>query len=225
MKYRLKKRSVRRRKAVNTKAKIGKRSTLVVNKAIQPFPQRYISKMKYSETFALNSLNGYTFAFNLNSIFDPNRTGIGHQPYGHDTLQALYNRYRVIACTWNLSFYSGGSVCRVATLPLNEAFTPTSVTNVSEVCENPRSRWAIQIPGGNTKIIRGKVYLPNLVGRTKAQYMADDRYQAQFGASPGEFAILNIIGGDISDAGTNIQCTITLQYTVEAFDMKQLAQS
>ena len=177
-KWSIKKKSNRRNKASQSKTKPRSRTTLVVNKAIQPFAQRYIAKMKYSETFALTSLNGYTFGFNLNSIFDPNRTGVGHQPYGHDTLAALYNRYRVIACSWNLSFYSGGSVCRVATLPLNEAYTPTSIANVSEVCENPRSRWAIQIPGGNTKLIRGKVYLPTLVGRNKSQYMADDRYQA-----------------------------------------------
>jgi len=73
-----------------------------VNKALQPIPQRYIATMKYSQTFLLSDVSpGWTF--NLNSIFDPDRTGTGHQPYGHDTFQTLYNRYRVKDRDWETS--------------------------------------------------------------------------------------------------------------------------
>lgn len=212
-----------KRKAGYRRRKARMNKTVNVNRALSPFAQRYITKMKYSETFALNAGNAYTFNYNLNSIFDPNRTGIGHQPYGHDTMQTLYNRYRVIAASWVLSFYSGGSVVRVATIPLNELVTPTG--GVSEICENPRSRWALQIPGGNTKLIKGKCYIPSLVGRSKEQYMADDRYQAAFGSSPSELAILGIYGANNADGGADIQCTLTLTYKVECFDIKHLSQS
>jgi len=77
-------------------------------------------------------------------------------------------------------------------------------------------------------VLKGKVYLPSLVGRTKAQYMADDRYQAQFGSSPQELAILNLNcqqfdEGSIANTGATYQ--VTLQYTVEMFDLKNLGQS
>lgn len=211
-----------KRKAGYRRRKARVRKTLTVNRALQPFAQRYITKMKYSDTFTLNLANGNTFYFNLNDIYDPSRTGTGHQPYGHDTMQTLYNRYRVIACSWNLTFYSGGSVVRVATIPLNELL---SNTNVSAVCEMPRAKWAIQVPGGNTKMIKGKSYLPSLMGRNKTQYMDDDRYQAQYGSSPSELAVLGIVGADNADQTATIQCTITLNYTVESFDPKILAQS
>lgn len=75
---------------------------LVVNSALQPIPQRYITKMKYSEQVSTDAAGRYMF--NLNSIFDPNRTGTltGHQPYGFDTLATLYNRYRVISCGYRI---------------------------------------------------------------------------------------------------------------------------
>lgn len=196
--------------------------TALYNNALQPIPQRYITSMKYSETFDLNTLQPF-LRMNLNSIFDPNRTGTGHQPYGHDTFQTLYNRYRVISCSWVISVYNAGSPIRLACQPANEELAPTSV---SEACENPRTKFIIQYPGGNTNMLKGKINIPSLVGRSKAQYMADDRYQAQFGNSPNELAILNVFTANLLDnARDATQVTVTLKYKVEMFDVKPLVQS
>jgi len=195
---------------------------VLYNTALQPIPQRYIASMKYSETFALGSITS-GFRLNLNSIFDPNRSGTGHQPYGHDTFATLYNRYRVIACSWVISVYNASSPIRLAAQPANEELSPVSV---SEVCENPRTKFIIQYPGGNTNLLKGKISIPSLVGRTKQQYMADDRYQATFGSNPLEAAILNVFTANTNDiAQDNTICTVTLRYKVEMFDVKHLSQS
>lgn len=198
----------------------------VVNRGLSPIPQRYITKMKYCDNLtmptALAGLNAYRF--NLNSIFDPNRTGIGHQPYGHDTLQTMYNRYRVISCSYTISAIASNFSLNVAALPANEEVTPTAMY---EVKESPRAKWVTQNPGGTLKVLKGNVYLPSLVGRTKAQYMADDRYQAIYGASPNELAILNIFTQSLNDGTTDTvpAISVTLEYVVESFDVKQLGVS
>ena len=46
------------------------RTRTVVNGALNPIPQRYITKMKYSE-YLVTDANGQ-FRMNLNSIYDPN---------------------------------------------------------------------------------------------------------------------------------------------------------
>jgi len=199
-----------------------RKSQLVVNRALHPIPQRFITRQKYSDTFSLNTLiTGYNF--NLNSVYDPNRTGIGHQPYGYDTLATMYNRYRVIACSWAISCYNTGSVMRLGCLVGNDV---ASIVSISDLVERPRAQFITQIPGGSTQVLKGKAYIPSVVGRSKAQYMADDRYQAQVGADPSELAILQLAVGTMADGlidGTSL--TITLEYTVEYFDMKPLAQS
>ena len=58
--------------------------TTNVNRSLQPVPSRYICKMKYSTNVATD-INGQ-YIFNLNSLYDPDRTGTGHQPYGFDNL-------------------------------------------------------------------------------------------------------------------------------------------
>lgn len=205
------KRNFRRRRQVN------------VNRALAPFAQRYITTQKYSDTFYMSNASPF-YQFNLNSLFDPDRTGLGHQPHGYDTMSSIYNRYRVIKCSWVINFYSTTSPVRLAACPANEAVAPV---NVSDLVENPRTRWKVSIPGGNTQTLRGSIYLPSLMGRNKAQYMADDRYQALVTGSPNELGVLNIFQADIgTDTPTStVNAVITLTYTSEFFDVKNLARS
>lgn len=194
-----------------------------VNRSLQPIPQRYICKMKYSETVA-TSVATNLYAFNLNSIYDPNRTGLGHQPYGHDTLATLYNRYRVISCAWRINVLMGASTSpvQVAAQPANELLTTVSV---NEMRENPRAKYILQNTGAESRVLKGHTYIPSLVGRSKQQYMSDDRYQAQIGASPLEAAILNVLTADVTDTAAVVSLQVMLEYTVEFFDIKHLAQS
>lgn len=199
-----------------------RRRGVKVLSSLNPIPGRQIVKMKYAEAFVTNVSTAYNYAYNLNSIFDPNRTGTGHQPYGHDTLAVLYNRYRVISCSYVVQAYSGAYPIRYGVLPANEV---KSVGTIAEMVENPRSQYRLQIPGGSTTMLTGKVYLPALMGRTRAQYMADDRYQSTFGSSPSELGILNLCALANAEVGTDVNWSITLEYTVEVFDNNPLAQS
>lgn len=210
------------RKARNQKRKM----TVSATKSLGPLPSRYITKHKYSDTFTLNQLNAYQYMFNLNSLFDPNRTGIGHQPYGYDQLAGLYNRYRVIKTSYVISGIqtdSPGTNIRLACQPANDIIL---YGNVSAMCEAPRAKFITQgAQGSPLKTLRGISHLPSLCGRSTPEYMADDRYQAAVGTSPAEFAILNIMGATLTDGGANINAVITLEFTVEWFDITQQSQS
>lgn len=220
MPYLRKRRMNKRRKII--KRRIPRRGGVKVLNSLQPFPSRQIVKMKYSQAVQTNAATGYNWLFNLNSIFDPDRTGTGHQPYGHDTLQSLYNRYRVISCSYVVQAYSGSFPIRFSTIPTN---TGTTFSTIAEVAENPRSRFSIQIPGGSTQKLVGKVYLPSLMGRSKTLYMADDRYQAEFGSNPQELGTLTLTALGLQETGVDVNWSVTLEYTVEVFDPKHLGQS
>lgn len=201
------------------------RKNVLVNKALRPFPQRFITKMKYCEAISITGGGPQGYRFRLNSTFDPNETGVGHQPYGRDTLVSIYNRYRVISCSYVISAVdSAGQYIQVAALPANDTVLTLST---SDMRENPRCKYMVQAPNAALKVLKGNVYLPSLVGRSKAQYMADDRYQADSGSNPAENAILNVFFQNMADGlnTLNVLFNITLEYTVEWFDVKNLAQS
>jgi len=213
--------------------KIRKSPTANVNRSLQPFSQRYICKMKFAESFTQVGPGGgglTQFQFNLNSIFDPNRTGTGMQPYGHDTMQAIYNRYRVISCNYRISGLgtggtTGDAYSIIAALPANEPIA--LVGGVIEAQTNPRCKYITQAPNSGSKVLSGTVSIASLVGRSKAQYMADDRYQSTFGASPNELAILNVFTGLINGNAETItaKINVVLTFNVECFDLKQLPLS
>lgn len=190
------------------------------NLGLQPLPSRYICKMKYSQTFTIDSLNPIQ-TMNLNSIYDPDRTGSGHQPNSFDQLAALYNRYRVISTSYAINVTSSSPV-RFCVLPTNNS---PSVATMSDACERPRAKWAIQYPGGSTQTLKGKVYIPALMGRTKTQYMADDSYQAQVNNNPSELALLNILSKDLTDGTVTVNGVITMTFIVEFFDIITQSQS
>lgn len=79
-----------------------------VSQPVQPF------KLKWQYSNVLNVNLGVSVAqtFRVNSLYDPDYTGIGDQPVGFDELSAFYSKYRVRACKikfsiWN--YYSGGN--------------------------------------------------------------------------------------------------------------------
>lgn len=198
--------------------------TTNVNRSLQPVPSRYICKMKYADSVLTNASG--QFIMNLNSLYDPDRTGIGHQPYGFDTLATLYNRYRVISCGWR------ATVCLSSTAPsIVIGAMPSNDLSIlwgsmGEMIENPRAKYITQNPGAAALVLKGRSYLPALMGRNKSQYMADDNYQATVVGSPNELGLLYLQSFDNTGVPLpSIRINIILEYTVEWFDQKHIVQS
>jgi len=61
------------------------------------FPSNKTVALRYLENFTLDASGSgsATQVFSVNSIFDPNVTGVGHQPMFRDNYANLYNTYRV----------------------------------------------------------------------------------------------------------------------------------
>jgi len=198
------------------------RSTVVMNRALNPIPQRYICTMKYATT-VVTDLGG-NYIMRLNSLYDPDQTGGGHQPYGYNTLESLYNRYRVINTSWRIQVPKTNEIVQVGCLPGNGL--GAGFSNFSLLKETPRTRYFTQQPGGQCLTLSGGVGIASIVGRTKSQYMADDRYQALVTSNPSEDADLVIMVANVLDvAQPNVAINIIMEFTAEFFDVKQQVQS
>lgn len=103
------------RKRINTKRGSGRRRfrrrrqaprSIGSTALARPFPDRYRFNLRYVQYNQLDP--GVTsFAYNtfmVNSLYDPDVSGTGHQPMGFDQLTPLYNRYIVTGAKITTSF-------------------------------------------------------------------------------------------------------------------------
>lgn len=73
---------------------------------LEGFPKRKLVKLRYVQEITIDAgLSSYAVhEFRANSVFDPDFTGVGHQPMGFDEWSALYERYTVYGSKINVMF-------------------------------------------------------------------------------------------------------------------------
>jgi len=119
------------------------------NKLADPFPARQFAILRYSQNITLDASQALpaSYVFRANSIFDPDYSGIGHQPYGHDTYQRIYQNYRVKKAVITVSSSSTGAnnilgVTHRATpnvITQNENIREVKGTRFTALCNDPAS--------------------------------------------------------------------------------------
>lgn len=218
----VKKRKFIKRRPIKRK-RGAKKYTVKIRPSLGPVAPRTICSMRYSSMWQQASAS-LDYIFNLNSVWDPDRSGVGHQPYGRDTYATLYNRYRVFAVSGTLTTTIISGTATVAILPMNDV---VARTNMSLIRETPGAQFKPVIAGQST-VIRFKYNLPKVNGSTPAAYKADDRFQAINNTDPIEQMGLHVLGSDSLGSpigASNMYHAINLTYHVEWFDPIELAQS
>jgi len=77
------------------------RSVARIPRALTPFPQAKIVRHKYSDRIVLpagpQAGTGTYYQWRANSVYDPDYSGVGHQPMFHDEMAAQYKHYTVLS--------------------------------------------------------------------------------------------------------------------------------
>lgn len=199
------------------------RRRLVSNIQGTLIPDRTMVTMKYNEDIKLllsaNGLMG-SHLFFCNSIFDPNVTGIGHQPMGHDQYANFYKKYVVVGATITATFKSFASSQATNDPVTNATIAITTIqgtsgviSNPTELLENNRTSYkniCVQRPFQKiTKRFSPKVFF----GLNKI--LDNESYGANFGTNPTEDAYWQISGFNPTAPGnpTNLYVNIAIKYT------------
>jgi len=96
------------------------------------FPSFGEGTLEYRQLVSLDAGAGsLTYnTFNLNSLYDPDQTGTGHQPCGYDSWAALYSRYLVMSADVEVQFFASSGATTVMLAGLN-AYTGSVPYNTS----------------------------------------------------------------------------------------------
>lgn len=205
-------------------------------RSADPFPAHKMYNLRYTQNFQLATgavgLYGLQQAFNINSLFDPDSTGVGHQPYGYDALQLAYNKYKVIGATIELTYTDPSADGVLAqTLLTNAQNTTVNLSGQTpDVFLEKQfvTRKFMNNSGSQVSKKTIKVSMAAVSGLTKLQFDADpDRYTGLVTSNP-----LSQIQFKIAIANTRqtvdvitMQVFMKITYHAMLYERKVMAQS
>lgn len=186
-----------------------------------PFPTMQKAILRYVTDVSLDAAAGTVdhHLFSATSIFDPDYSGVGHQPYGHDQYSRIFNHYRVDKCIITASTGSTGSnnILGVGLQP-----DPTLILQADQARERKGVTFA---PIGNDPA-SSKL---QMTWTNKSTFPVDtsDSYAALFGANPDENVYFDVFtcGNLPSNNPTALAVTVTLTYYVTMWEPKILSGS
>lgn len=145
----------------NTSRRVSNPQRPLRNKAIvyagNGFPARMRMVHKYADTVAITVTTGgglgYRYRFSCNGMYDPDKTGTGHQPLFFDQMADLYNHYTVVGSKIEVRFISANST----TVPIDVVISKdddqtTALTTITEAREQSGAVSGIVPPGNDTVV-------------------------------------------------------------------------
>lgn len=211
----------RKRKSSRRKQSSG----TVTSLSMSPFPDSIITKMRYSESIALDastSVPAYHL-FSCNGLYDPNISGTGHQPLGFDQYTGIYDHYTVL-----------GSKITVEAMPqfyqnmvgvyISDDVTPVG-TYDTIIEQGGAVVKAVASTGGPSSRITKGFSAKRFFGVTDV--LDVDKLKGSLGANPADGAYF-VVFTQSADSGLNPSATIvnvTIEYIVKWTERQPLAQS
>jgi len=199
-----------------------------------PFPIRWNRTLRYSQLVTLTAgasgLFGTEQIFRLNSLFDPDLSGVGHQPYGYDSLAALYYRYKVRAVRVCLRFSdpSADGVLCAAQFQVPSMTQTVTGADASAVMERA-GVWTHNLNNTGEQVAVLDQYFPmsTLTAVTPQQFENNlEDYQALCTTSPARTPYVRIAIAALDGSSTpTVRLEATIMYYTTFFERIGLSQS
>lgn len=226
---RRKRRGRRPRRGRRSRRRIGGLRTLA--SIGQVLPNAMSLKMRYCQHVSLTqavSSVPIEHVFRANSIFDPDFTGAGHQPYGRDQFTGFYDHYMVVGSKITVNFESNttatGSGTYIAYITLRDASSAGSGFGLPALCESGQARYKLCT---NSHGSRGVGTLSHFFSPKKFFHVQDvkdnERLSAPVGANPteGAFFHIGVCAPDPADLAAEVDCWVTIEYLVVLREPRQ----
>lgn len=199
-------------------------------------------KFTYSTNVAMSSTTGtpsyYTFAGN--SLYDPDITGVGHQPLGYDQWTPLYNKYTVFGSKIEVNFCNVDAVTTNAPNAQNVmvGLLPTpSAVSISNIAAAGDIMGMSEFPYGKYKVgnivdaaprltLKGYLSTAKIDGVTKSKVNDDPNYTGLYNSNPTNMWRWNI-GIQATDKASSVggRLLVKITYYAKLLDRQIVPQS
>lgn len=185
-----------------------------VNSSPTLFPDKYVGTMVYATSGSITlpaSAVGST-VFRMNSVYDPDFSGVGTTVQAYTQAAALYGRYRVMHAQIELEFLntSGNPITVFAVL------TPTNNVGVDiNAIIGQRHVWhrgLANVSGVSTCLHKMSAPIHTIYGVPKNQVRTEDDFAGLVGGVPNNQVFLHIGGHSLTAAAGAVSFKIRILY-------------
>lgn len=168
--------------------------------------------------------------FRLNSLYDPDITYTGHQPYQYDQIRNMYSYYLVDTCEWEITFTdpSADGVLVGANITINAEGSIAS-KDYATIAERAHCKLLpLNDTGKQTVKMTGRTNLAELFGLTRTQYATNlTTYAAGTGSNPYQTCTLQVvlIDPNANAVARSVSYTARLTYHGKLYGYMPPAQS
>lgn len=216
------------------------------------FPQSMKTKLRYVERidFVPTGTGAIQHQFRANDLFDPNKTGVGHQPRGFDEFMEIYDTFTVtgskISVSWMYEGYDGPSVVSLTgnllkttgTGDSQPALTPMvcglhkgletlTAGAAEEQMEKDRTNWTYITSQSGTRTLKQSLKVSDFYG--KGALVGAEGYTGNKATSPTEEIFYELwcarAANDYPAEATKVVAYATIEYDCVFTEPKTLGAS
>lgn len=193
-------------------------------------PRVLYTRCKYATvsnfvTNALSTASAHTFR--LNSIWDPDKSGIGTTCVGHAVLEQLYDRYLVTGAKINVRFYDPTTdAVRVGVRLRIRGGGACAGQTMTQLIEQPLTYQQGLAASGSQQSKNFSFFVRpwSLMGYSKLQYMADsNQFSAPIAGNPiADDCVFDVFAIEGTGTSRSVAYTVKIVYYVMLYDRRYL---
>lgn len=191
------------------------------------FPSRVTQTHKYREGFLVSPTAGAmaTYNFNANGMYDPNRSGTGHQPMYFDQMTALYDHFVVTKATITVTLCPAAQSNVVMAVALFENDDGTSVPTTVDYIAEQTSGVVKMIGANDTKpVVLRRTYKPKKIWGVNPAALAQQ--QGSAAADPTEITCWTLAAQNVTTGATTAMWVqVDIRYEAMWTEVKDQAGS
>lgn len=175
-------------------------------------------------TGAAGAAGGYVFT--ANGLYDPNITGVGHQPMGFDQMMLFYEHYTVTKAKITVNFYNN-DVDDSVVVGILIAPDATIETNASKINENGLCvrKWLSYLANndGNKCSLTMTANIAKINGK---RILNEDDYRGDAAANPQEQSYFHLFAyNQVTTNAPNVFFEVLIEYIAEFSEPRKMIQS
>lgn len=212
--YQQKKRRYKKKRAAPKMSLMNKRDAVILPSlsSNSVLPNKLKRTLRYSSKFTINSNIGQagTYVFRANSCYDPDLSGVGHQPRGFDQLISMYDHYQVIGSKITIATVQP-NISGVVGIALKDSDSVSTDYEDYMETRGPNSVYGLISTNGEHVGLDLSYSQSKFFGTGEL----DDKYQGSASQNPPDGAYFHVWNSAITDTATmNCSYIVNVDYIV-----------